>query len=70
MNAYAYDWSLASAHVTLVEATYMPYTVSFQLDKGAGGCPAGSWFFLAWSRGYHSRSTEQRQGGVGIINDS
>ena len=45
--AMALDWSLSGVHVTVVEATYMPNAVTFQIDGNAGSsCPAGSW--LIW----------------------
>ncbi len=42
-------WALETtqAHVTLVEATYMPGRVQFQLDAGTPSCPAGTW--VAWA---------------------
>jgi hypothetical protein len=36
------DWNV-NAHVTVVEGTYMPNSITFQLDTTAGPCSAGSW---------------------------
>ena len=43
----AYDWQISNAHVTSIEATYMPTAVLFTVDVNAGSCAAGSW--LKWS---------------------
>ena len=42
-------WALesAQAHVTIIESTYMPGSVTFQVDVGTASCPAGTW--LTWS---------------------
>ena len=42
-------WALesAQAHVTIVESTYMPGSITFQVDIGTPSCPAGAW--LTWS---------------------
>jgi len=43
MPAQAYDWNVPTAHVTRLEATYMPNTIAFQIDQAAGSsCPAGT----------------------------
>jgi hypothetical protein len=34
--------------VTLVEATYMPGTITFNMDTGNSTCPKGTW--LKWSK--------------------
>jgi hypothetical protein len=39
----AADWTVSSAHVTLVEASYMPSAVYFYVDAQAGPCAAGSY---------------------------
>lgn len=44
-QAFAYDWMI-TAHVTLIQPTYLPEYVSFQVDTAGGPCAAGSW--LAW----------------------
>jgi len=47
--AKAYDWDLVGVHVTVVEATYIPDHVTFQIDASTPSnpaCPAGSW--LVW----------------------
>ena len=45
VDAYAYDWGI-TAHVTIVEATYMPNLITFTIDKNAGTCAAGTW--MSW----------------------
>jgi hypothetical protein len=46
--AIAYDWNVTTAHVTVLEASYMPNYISFEIDQNAGtSCPSGS--FLIWS---------------------
>ncbi|PSB00973.1 hypothetical protein [Merismopedia glauca] len=45
--AFAYDWQVISAKVTVVEPTYMPTSISFQINQNAGSCPAGTW--LVWN---------------------
>ena len=37
-----------AGRVTLVETTYMPAVIQFQMDAGSGTCPAGSW--LKWQK--------------------
>jgi hypothetical protein len=47
--ANPYDWDLIGVHVTVVEATYIPDHVTFQIDTNVPStpaCPAGSW--LVW----------------------
>lgn len=44
--AAAADWT-ATAHVTVIEDSYLPTQLNFQIDTAAGSCPAGSWLF--WS---------------------
>ena len=43
------SWALetAQAHVTIVESSYMPGSVIFQVDAGSPSCPVGAW--LTWS---------------------
>lgn len=38
----AYDWVVVTK-VTLVQPTYMPNVVSFQIHETAGACNAGTW---------------------------
>jgi hypothetical protein len=42
------SWALetAQAHLTIVETTYMPAQIGFQVDTGTARCPAGTW--LKW----------------------
>ena len=42
--ALAYDWSVG-AKVTLIEATYAPWNLPFQVNKDAGNCRAGSMLY-------------------------
>lgn len=44
-SAFALDSFIG--HVTVVESTYMPTLIQFQLDAGSTTCPAGTW--LKWS---------------------
>lgn len=44
--ASASDWSVA-ANVTIVEGSYIPNTVDFQINQAAGSCAAGTW--LNWT---------------------
>jgi hypothetical protein len=45
--AQAYDWNITT-QPTVVEATYMPASVNFQVANAASGsCPAGT--FLVWN---------------------
>jgi len=46
-KAFAYDYNLTGIHVTLVEASYVPNFVTFQIDRGNTQCPAGT--FLTWN---------------------
>ena len=32
-------------HVTIVEPSYLPGTITFQMDTGSSACPAGSWLY-------------------------
>lgn len=44
MPALAYDWSASGAHVTVLEASYMPSSITFAVDASMdASCPAGSW---------------------------
>jgi hypothetical protein len=36
-----------AGHVTILETTYMPTSITFTLDTGSATCPAGVW--LTWS---------------------
>lgn len=38
-----------TARVILIEPTYMPTTIMFQLDKPLPSCPLGTW--LRWNKG-------------------
>ncbi len=40
---YAYDWSVGGAAVTILEPSYMPGHIAFQIDKGSAACPSGTW---------------------------
>lgn len=42
-SAHAYDWSVGGAAVTLLEPSYMPDQIAFQIDKGSTACPSGTW---------------------------
>lgn len=46
LPAFAYALETTVGYVTIVQPTYMPATVSFQLDAGTTSCPAGAW--LSW----------------------
>jgi hypothetical protein len=62
--AMAYDWALSEVHVTVVEASYIPNAVTFQIDVAAGtSCPAGSW--LIWQgQGSDAQSKQANVEGV------
>ncbi|ASA56066.1 hypothetical protein [Vibrio gazogenes] len=40
--------TLITGKVTVVEATYMPGSISFQMNVGTSLCPAGKW--LQWRK--------------------
>lgn len=44
--SYGYDWEVM-ANVTVVEVSYLPDRVSFQIDAAAGPCASGTW--LVWN---------------------
>jgi hypothetical protein len=44
-SAWAYE--VVQSHVTIVESSYMPTQVFFQVDIGSPSCPAGTW--LRWA---------------------
>lgn len=44
-SAQAWEWSV-EAYVTVVEGSYLPEQVPFQIDLPAGNCISGSW--LSW----------------------
>lgn len=48
--AYAADFNVSNAHVTLVEGTYTPNDVRFSIDQNGGACTAGS-FLHYYSQG-------------------
>jgi hypothetical protein len=39
---------LINGHVTLLESTYLPNEITFQLDSGIPACPTGTW--LHWKK--------------------
>jgi len=42
--AFAYDWQASGAHVTVLEASYMPSSITFAVDASMdSSCPAGAW---------------------------
>ncbi|TWB43905.1 hypothetical protein [Nitrospirillum pindoramense] len=43
--AFAFD-AVATGKVRVIEASYVPDQVNFQLDTAVGACPAGAW--LNW----------------------
>jgi hypothetical protein len=44
----AYDWSVVGVSVTVVEASYMPQKVTFEINIDASSsCTAGTW--LTWT---------------------
>ncbi|WP_110133117.1 MULTISPECIES: hypothetical protein [unclassified Caulobacter] len=45
--AAAYDWGIPGAKVIGIEATYMPSTVVFKIDRAAGACAAGALLFYS-----------------------
>ena len=44
-NSFAYDWQVDTT-IRLVQPTYMPNIVSFQVNDSAGACSQGAW--LRW----------------------
>lgn len=45
-NSHALE--LVTAKVTVLEPTYLPGSISFQIDKSTSRCPAGRW--IKWSK--------------------
>ncbi|MBF0433515.1 MAG: hypothetical protein HQK83_19715 [Fibrobacteria bacterium] len=46
-SSYSYDWGDISAYITVIEPTYMPGKITFQVDEQMSeSCPEGSW--LTW----------------------
>jgi hypothetical protein len=45
----AWTLEVAQAHVAVVETTYMPSSITFQVDSGTTSCPIGTW--LRWING-------------------
>ena len=43
--SFAYDWDVV-AHVTQIEASYVPTQVYFAIDQNAGTCAAGPWLLF------------------------
>lgn len=44
--AYAYDWA-TTVNVTVIEASYVPTSVDFQVNAAVGTCASGAW--LNWT---------------------
>lgn len=44
----SYALELVTAKVTVLEPTYLPGSISFQIDKSTSQCPAGAW--VKWSK--------------------
>ena len=42
-------------HITVLESTYMPTSISLQLDGGNTACPAGKW--LRWTNAASTEAT-------------
>jgi hypothetical protein len=53
--AMALDWS-TNAHVDVIEGSYLPTQLNFQIDVAAGSCAAHSWLF--WNS-HGSNDTEK-----------
>lgn len=49
-SGFAYD-GLIEGKVTVVEASYVPNYVTFQMSTGTDACPAQSW--LRWDGSFH-----------------
>jgi hypothetical protein len=43
---YSFDWAFGQVHVTIVEVTFIPDRILFQIDTAVGPCPANTW--LTW----------------------
>jgi hypothetical protein len=55
-SAFAYDWNISDAKVTLVVADSMPNYVYFMVDKPGGQCPAG--YFLTYTPAGSDQNTK------------
>jgi hypothetical protein len=45
--AFATDWNVGAVHPTVIESTYFPGRITFQIDQSpSSSCPAGAW--LTW----------------------
>jgi hypothetical protein len=44
-----------TGHITVLESTYMPTSISLQLDSGNTACPAGKW--LKWTNAQSVQAT-------------
>ena len=44
-----------TGHITVLESTYMPGSISLQLDEGNAACPAGKW--LRWTNAASAEAT-------------
>ncbi|NJO12883.1 MAG: hypothetical protein HC872_04800 [Gammaproteobacteria bacterium] len=44
-----------TGHITVLESTYMPGSISLQLDTGNAACPAGKW--LRWTNPASAEAT-------------
>ena len=53
---HAFDFVL-EGKITLLEASYLPNWIFFQMDTGAGPCPAGTW--LRWDGTFHGVDQER-----------
>ena len=45
LTSFASDWDVF-AHVTEIEASYVPNNLVFAIDQMAGTCPSGPWLFF------------------------
>jgi hypothetical protein len=56
--AQSYDWDVLGVNVTLVEATYMPLKVTFQINTNASTtCTSQTW--LTWNPQGADEATQQ-----------
>lgn len=55
-SAHAYDW-VVSAKVVSLEATYMPASINFAIDRAAGSCGTGAFF---WRPDEHASDPDQQ----------
>jgi hypothetical protein len=59
-----YDWAIANARVSSIEATYMPSQLVFKIDKPVGTCAAGA--LLHW-QGQGEDQTSQYESTKAIL---